>query len=210
MKECFTLNSKTVAFVALMGALGNLLSWLSMMVGPLVPSIPLGIYSISVALDFSLLTTFMAAFYGGSTIGGLTGLVGGLAAAYELGFSQGNIINGLGIPVGKALTGITAGFVMQLLRLQEKRKQVLTIASTLLSYIPEGIYTVFLLLIVVPFVFETPIFILIPIVGSILIKASIEMFTEGVILALLNERKSFTNLMKSFFTSSDMNLRNED
>lgn len=196
-------SAKNVVFIAIMGALGNVLSGLSILLAPFIPSISLGPYSISVALDLSHLTTFIAALYGGPTVGGLTGLIGGLIAANEFGFSKGNLVTGFAMPVGKALTGITAGLVMQALRLQSRnRRSLFLIASTLFAYIPEAIFTAFLFLGIFPFVFGTPAFILYPIVIAILIKGTIEMFAEGGVLAALCRNQSFESSIGRFFTAS--------
>lgn len=196
-------SAKNVVFIAIMGALGNVLSGLSILLAPFIPAISLGPYSISVALDLSHLTTFIAALYGGPTVGGLTGLIGGLIAANEFGFSKGNLVTGFAMPVGKALTGITAGLVMQALRLQSRnRRSLFLIASTLFAYIPEAIFTAFLFLGIFPFVFGTPAFILYPIVIAILIKGTIEMFAEGGVLAALCRNQSFESSVGRFFTAS--------
>jgi len=117
-----TRSAKSAVFVGIMGALSNLLSGLSILLVPFLPAVPLGPYSISVAFDLSHLTTFIAALYGGSSIAGLTGLIGGMVGSYEFGFSQGNLVTGFGLPVGKALTGITAGLVMRTLGLRTGRR----------------------------------------------------------------------------------------
>jgi len=196
-------SAKNVVFIAIMGALGNVLSGLSIWLAPFIPTISLGPYSISVALDLSHLTTFIAALYGGPTVGGLTGLIGGLVAANEFGFSKGNMVTGFAMPGGKALTGITAGFIMHALSLQGRnRRWLLLIASTLLSYIPEAIFTAFLFLSIFPFVFGTPAFILYPIVIAIIIKGTIEMFAEGMVLVVLCRNQSFTSSIGRFFTAS--------
>jgi len=196
-------SAKNVVFIAIMGALGNVLSGLSILLAPFIPAISLGPYSISVALDLSHLTTFIAALYGGPTVGGLTGLIGGLIAANEFGFSKGNLVTGFAMPVGKALTGITAGLVMQALRLQSRnRRSLFLIASTLFAYIPEAIFTAFLFLGIFPFVFGTPAFILYPIVIAILIKGTIEMFAEGGVLAALCRNQSFESSVGRFFAAS--------
>lgn len=77
-----TMNSRTVVLVAVLGAFGNILSGLSIYSAPLIPAIPLGAISVSLALDLSHLSTFIGA------------LVDGGLAAYQFGFAQGNIITG--------------------------------------------------------------------------------------------------------------------
>ncbi|MFA9437556.1 MAG: hypothetical protein ACEROO_10640, partial [Candidatus Bathyarchaeota archaeon] len=83
-------------FIAIMASLGNVLSFITMQLTPIAPNIPLGPVTVSIALDISHLTTFIAAIYGGPTIGAITGAVGGLVAAFQFGFSQGNIVTGVG------------------------------------------------------------------------------------------------------------------
>jgi len=197
------LSTKNVAFIAIMGALGNILSWLSMSLTPLLPNLPLGPISISIAFDLSHLTTFIAALYGGPLVGGLTGLVGGAVAANVFGFSQGNFVTGFALPIGKALTGVAAGFVMRMLRLQTRRRhQAYVVFSTLLAYIPEGIFTLFIFLSVLPLVFRIPAVIFYSVLVGILVKASIEMLIEGAILAALSANQSFANFINSFFKPS--------
>jgi hypothetical protein len=192
-------STKNIAFIAIMGALGNILSWLSMSLTSL-PQIPLGPITLSLALDLSHLTTFITALYGGPLVGGITGLIGGAVAANVFGFSQGNLLTGFALPIGKALTGITAGFVMRPFNIKN-RHQALIVVSTVLSYIPEGIFTAFIFLIVFPMIFG-PAGFLYAFVASLLVKAFIEMFVMGVILAAFSVNKSFRSFMNGFFKSS--------
>jgi LytS/YehU family sensor histidine kinase len=194
-------SAKNLVFIGVMATLGNVLSELSIVSAPILPAVSFGPYSISLALDLSHLTTFISSLYGGPAIGGLTGLIGGLVAANEFGFSKGNIVTGLTLPLGKALTGIAAGYVMDKLGLQERRRQrVLFIASTLVSYVPEAIFTVFIFLSIFPLVFGTPASVLYLIIASILIKASIEMVAEGTVLLALSSNQGFVLMMKNFFS----------
>jgi len=208
-----TRSAKSAVFVGIMGALSNLLSGLSILLVPFLPAVPLGPYSISVAFDLSHLTTFIAALYGGPSIAGLTGLIGGMVGSYEFGFSQGNLVTGFGLPVGKALTGITAGLVMRTLGLRTgRRNRIVIVASALLSYIPEGIFTAFLFLAIFPLVFETPLFILYPIAVTIIIKGFIEMFAEGTVLSALSANQAFARFIQDFFavSKSDSSPRKQD
>jgi len=209
-REGAALSTKNVAFIAIMGALGNILSWLSMSLTPLLPNLPLGPISISIAFDLSHLTTFIAALYGGPLVGGLTGLVGGAVAANVFGFSQGNFVTGFALPIGKALTGVAAGLIMRILGLQTgRRHKAFIVISPILAYIPEGIFTVWIFLSVLPMVLATSQMpanvwyaIFYPITVTILVKASIEMLIEGAILAALSANQSFRNFINSFFKPS--------
>jgi len=56
------LSPKVLVFAAMMAALGNVLSFLSMQLAPIAPNIPLGPVSVSLALDLSHLATFIASY----------------------------------------------------------------------------------------------------------------------------------------------------
>jgi hypothetical protein len=174
-------TSKGLSFVALMAALGNVLSFISIQLSPIVPSIPLGPISFSLALDLSHLATFIASLLGGSIIGGLTGLVGGSVAAFQFGFSTGNIITGFALPLGKAMTGVVAGVLFK--RLGSGRLE--TIAVTVISYVPEAIFTAFIFVYLYPIVYGLPTAIATVIAVQIIIKAFVEMLLIGAILAYI-------------------------
>ena len=187
-----------MVFVAVMSALGNVFSFLSIKVAPLVPSMPLGVMTISLAFDLSHTTTFISSLFGGPILGGLTGLVGGLVAAYEFGFSQGNFITGFGLPVGKALTGLTAGLIMRRLNLLN-RHRLKVIAATVCSYLPEGLYTAILFIFVLQPVFHIPSLVVYILTAEILVKAFIEMVVMGLILAALLGNRGFSEYVRGFF-----------
>ncbi len=192
-------SSKGVVLIAVMSALGNVLSFISIKVSPIIPSIPLGPISVSLALDLSHVTTFIAALFGGPALGGLTGAIGGLVAAYEFGFSKGNLITGFGLPVGKALTGVTAGLVMRAFGLLDGRR-LLTVPSTVISYVPEALFTAFLFIVVFPPVFGLPLWLANLIAAQIIAKAFFEMVVMGLIVAALLGNRGFTEYVKGFFT----------
>jgi len=194
-----TRSSKVVVFVAVMSALGNVLSFLSIKVAPVMPSIPLGLIHVSVALDMSHVATFIAALFGGPAVGGLTGMVGGLVAAYEFGFSKGNIITGFGLPLGKAMTGVMAGLIFRSLGVLDGRRLRMVLA-TLASWIPEAGFTSILFLVIFPPVFGLPIFVARLITVEILVKAAVEMVIMGLILAALLGNRGFTEYVKGAFT----------
>jgi predicted membrane protein len=196
MKE--TLTPKKLTFIALMAALGNVLSFISIRLAPLVPSIPLGPTSFSLALDLSHMSTFIAAFFGGPVVGGLTALIGSLVAAFEFGFSQGNFISGFGLPVGKALTGITAGLLMR--RLVVDGKRVTMVVSTVVSYIPEGIVTYLIFMYLFPLFIPGSIFWVAALTVQVLVKATIEMVVMGVLLAAMLGNQGFTQYVRGSFS----------
>jgi LytS/YehU family sensor histidine kinase len=190
------LESKALIFAAIMASLGNALSFLSTQLAPIAPNIPLGPIQVSLALDFSHLSTFIAALFGGPVVGGLTGLVGGLVAAFEFGFSKGNLVTGFGLPLGKALTGITAGFLFSKLYNSTRTRMII---STVVSYIPEGLLTIVLFRYLLPLYIALPKSIATTIGVQIVIKAFIEMIILGVLLIVINNNLGFKSYVKSYF-----------
>ncbi len=192
------LNSKRIVFVAVMAALGNVLSALSIQLSPGLPSIPLapGV-TFSLALDLSHVTTFIAALFGGPAIGGLTGLVGGLVAAFEFGFSQGNLITGFGLPLGKAMTGVAAGLLMP--RLGVSRNHPRSVVATVASYVPEAAFTAMVFLYLLPLFYGLPMFMANLVTVEILVKAFVEMVVMGTVLALMLGNRGFTQYVEAYF-----------
>jgi len=193
-----TRSSKVIVFVAVMGALGNVLSFISIKAAPLLPHIPLGPISVSVAIDLSHVATFIAALFGGPAVGGLTGLVGGAVAANEFGFSQGNIITGFGLPVGKAMTGFMAGLIIRYFGIMEGRR-IRIVLVTLASWVPEGVFTSLLFLVIFPPVYGMPVMVAKIITAQILVKAIVEMIVMGLILAGLLGNRGFTEYVRGVF-----------
>lgn len=193
-------GSKNLTFVAVMAALGNVLSFVSIRMAPILPSIPLGPISVSLALDLSHLSTFIAALFGGPLLGGLTGLIGGSVAAFEFGFSKANIITGIGLPLGKAMTGVTAGFILGRMNLFQGQK-LSKVLATAISYVPEGLFTAFIFIKVLPVFFPmTPLSFLIPFTVQIIVKAFFEMIVLGLILVTIVNNQGFTGYIRGVFT----------
>lgn len=193
------MTSKYIVFMAVMGALGNVFSVLSINSAPLIPSIPIGAMSVKLNLDLSHLSTLISALIGGPIVGAGTGLIGGAVAAYEFGFSQGNYITAFALPIGKAMTGLTAGFLISILGFFKRRKSIFFIPTTLIAYIPEAIFTAFLFLIVFPRAFSMPLFVVYPITAQVLVKAFIEMTVIGVIIASLLSNDGFKEFTSGIF-----------
>jgi len=176
-----------------MAALGNVLTFISIQLSPIVPSIPLGPVSFSLALDLSHIATFTAALLGGPVVGGLTGLVGGFVAAFQFGFSQGNIITGIGLPLGKAMTGIVAGILFR--RINTGMLKTLTV--TAISYIPEAIFTAVIFVYLYPIFYGLPTEIAVVIATQIIVKAFGEMLIIGVILSYIANSSGFRAFRRS-------------
>ncbi|TFH18947.1 hypothetical protein E4H04_01790 [Candidatus Bathyarchaeota archaeon] len=190
------LGSKSLTFIATMAALGNVLSLVSTQLTPIAPNIPLGPVSVSLALDISHLTTFIAALFGGPIVGGVTGAVGGLVAAFEFGFSKGNLVTGIGLPLGKAMTGLTAGWLFKRYQVDSMVKAA---ALTVTAYIPEAILTLILFRYLLPVVMGLPIGIATAIGFQIIVKACVEMVILGVLLVKITSNKGFKGYAESYF-----------
>ena len=190
------LGSRSLTFIAIMAALGNVLSFITTQLAPIAPNIPLGPVSVSLALDISHLTTFIAALLGGPVVGGITGAVGGVVAAFEFGFSKGNFVTGFGLPLGKALTGIAAGIVFQRYDLDSWLRAALL---TMVSYIPEGMLTLVLFRYLLPPVTGMPIGVATLIGYQIVVKAFIEMILLGLLLKQITGNAGFKAYVESYF-----------
>ena len=180
-----------------MAALGNVLSFISLQLAPIAPNIPLGPVSVSLAFDLSHLATFVAALFGGPIIGGMTGLIGGLVAAFEFGFSKGNVVSGIAIPIGKALTGVVAGLIIK--RVDYKTRGWMLVAATTVSYLPEAAFTAIIFTMLYPVLFALPQIVANTITVQILVKAFVEMVVLGIILMGLVRNGAFIGYSKSFF-----------
>jgi hypothetical protein len=192
------IGSKALVFAAMMAALGNVLSFLSTQLAPIAPNIPLGPVSVSLAIDLSHLTTFIAALFGGPIIGGVTGLVGGFVAAFEFGFSKGNLITGFGLPLGKAMTGVAAGYLFKVL--YKNGSLTSTIATTISSYLPEAVLTYVLFRYLLPPVMGVTEAIGVAIVTPILVKAFAEMIVLGIILTGVVNNLGFKSYAQGYFS----------
>jgi hypothetical protein len=188
------LETKYITFIAIMAALGNVLSFLTTQLVPLAPNIPIGPISVSLALDISHLSTFIAAIFGGPVVGGITGAIGGLVAAFEFGFSKGNIVTGIGLPLGKAMTGVSAGILFNRYKLQSL---IASVGLTVTSYIPEAILTIILFRYLLPSLMGLPIGIATLIGAQIIVKAFFEMIILGIILLIIIRNQGFEGYLKN-------------
>jgi len=184
------MDTKRLTFVLMMGALGSALFAISYYAGPVAPGI---------ALDFSLLAVLIAGFYAGPTTGFVAGIIAGILPGIMFGpMGMGGVAGLFGLPLGKALSGLTAGLIAKGLKLgQRPRSSLLGMPSTYLSYVPEAIFTyayfVFLLGIATGgTVFFT----------SILPKALVEVTIIGVIISALMGNTGFSNFVRAHFTKS--------
>jgi LytS/YehU family sensor histidine kinase len=183
------MNTKRLTFAIMMGALGSALFAISYYAGPIAPGI---------ALDFSLIAIFIAGFYGGPITGFITGILAGILPGIMFGpMGMGGAAGLIGLPLGKALSGLTSGLIARSLNLgQKQRSSLFGIPATYLSYIPEAIFTyTYFILIMASIEIGGNIFF-----TAILPKAMVEVTIIGVIIAALMGNNGFNGFVRAHFT----------
>jgi hypothetical protein len=192
-------SSKKVVFVALMAALGNVMFVASQTV----------FKTTQIALDLSHVGTHIAAIFGGPWIGLATGLLVGIGPGLYFGYVGGSLglLGLIGLPVGKALTGFTVGYLGRVFKVGEsKYSSWKIIPLTLLGYVPEAIFTALY--------FESLIVLLLPdvaaffisifgsldvLVISILMKGWVEMALMSIFMGALTGNNGFADFMRQHF-----------
>ena len=186
------MDTRKITFVTMMAALGNVLFLISFHLGPIAPG---------VAFDFSLTTTFIAAFYGGPILGLVTGLFVGLFPGIYFGpLGTGAWLGLVGLPIGKALTGLTAGLLAKKLDLGVKgRSSLLAAPVVLLAYVPECLFTVAYFTYLMPYFIGGGGF---GMLFFILPKAWVEIIIIGVLMAALVGNYGFISFINRFFAAA--------
>jgi riboflavin transporter FmnP len=184
------MDTKKLTLALMMGALGNVLFLLSYVIGQIAPG---------VAFDFSLIGVFIAGLYGGPAVGLTAGAIAGILPGIMFGpLGTGGVLGLVGLPIGKALTGLTIGLLGQGLNIhQRSHTSIITIPTIIASYIPEGIFTYFyfsnLLLLFLNQQVGTA-FIL-----TILAKAVVEVIIMSLIIAALIGNRGFNEFIGAHF-----------
>jgi len=183
------LSSRVIALTAMMGALGNTLS-----------AVSIGLTKVGqIGLDLSHVATFIAAIYGGPFMGFLVGLIGGFVPGLYFGPMGGLAWLGfVGLPVGKSLTGLTTGVFYKLFNVsQRKHPSLFTVPVVLVGYAPECLFTAFFFLVLVPYFLG---WVSVSLLIYILIKAWIEIALMGVFMGALAGNGGFSDFMINFLT----------
>jgi len=189
------MNSKQITFIAIMSALGLVLSSISLNIAPFLSNIGQG----GAALDLSHIATFIAAIFGGPAVGAIVGFLGSLYAGYYFGYVMGSLgmLSVIALPIGKALTGLTAGFIYKKLGVHgSSRSSILTVPLTLISYIPECLYTVAYFIFIVPYFYGIVMSFMIPIVIP---KAWIEITVMSILMGALAGNVGFKEFITKVF-----------
>jgi riboflavin transporter FmnP len=130
------MDTKKFAFAIMMGALGSAFFAVSFYLVPIAAGIN---------LDFSLLAVFIAGFFGGPIVGAVAGLIAGILPGIMFGpLGFGGVLGLIGLPFGKALSGLASGFISKSLRIgsENQRSSILGVPTSFLSYVPEAFFTV--------------------------------------------------------------------
>ncbi len=190
------MGAKQTAFIAIMSALGMILSMVSLNIGLVSIMVP---GQGAAAIDLSHVATFVAAIFGGPYVGAIVGFLSGIYAGYYFGYVVGGLgfLSLLGVPIGKALTGLFAGFLYKRLGVgNSSRHSILAVPTTLLSYVPECVYTISYFLYMVTLVSGQAMAFMIPIVIP---KAWIEIAIMGFIMSALAGNTGFREFINRFF-----------
>ncbi|MFW6117054.1 MAG: ECF transporter S component [Thermoproteota archaeon] len=187
------MEAKQVSFMIMMGVLGNVLFMISNFLN----------LGAGISFDLSHIATYIAGFYGGPLIGFISGIFVGLMPGIVYGpMGNGALLGLIGLPLGKGLTGLTAGLLASRLRLgKRKYTYLLLLPSTLVAYIPEVLFTYAYFAYLLPillggggaFLF----FAVIP-------KALTEITIIAFLMSALRKNSGFNDFVARFFASSPL------
>ncbi len=186
------LNSRTVTFTAVMVAVANALSALS-----------IGLTRVGqVGFDLSHVATFIGAIYGGPILGFLIGLLGGIVPGIHFGPLGGLAWLGLiGLPIGKSLTGLTTGTLYKVFDIRRRANpSLLTIPVVLLGYVPECLFTILFFITLVPYFLGPQPWVTLSTLTFILVKAWVEISIMSALMGALTGNLGFSSLVTSILT----------
>jgi LytS/YehU family sensor histidine kinase len=193
------MNAKTTASIAMMSALGTLLSAFSLHVT----------FGGGAALDLSHIATFVAAIFGGPLIGAIVGFTCGIYAGYYFGYVAGTlgILSVISMPLGKGLTGLVAGLLYKKLKIGSSSKaSTLTVPIVLLSYVPECLFTIAYFLTIVPYFYGYSMAFMIPLVIP---KAWIEITVMSLMMGALAGNIGFKEFISRSLSTKVTQLRSQ-
>ncbi len=185
---------RSLALVASMGALGNILGVIPIALGQIpTPGVS------QVALDFSSVVVVVVAIFLGWKLGALTGLIAGIGPMVMFGYVLGStgLITVL-LPVGKAMTGLFVGGIAQTLGNARKLRAPFVFTAVLLGFIPEAILIWFYFQSIVPFFIATGRFWAPALALPVLVKAWGEMIIIGFITVTLIGNEGFRMFLRKF------------
>jgi riboflavin transporter FmnP len=192
-------SSRKIVFLAIMAALGNVMFVISQTIFKVT----------QIALDLSHIGTLIAAVYAGPLAGFVVGLLVGIGPGIYFGYIGGSL-GWLGVatlPIGKAMTGAAVGYLVKIFDVRNSKYSSWKMAfATLVGYIPECIYTIFVFEVLVTLFLPDVAAFFISIFGSmwilvlsILAKAWVEMCLLGFFMGALIGNSGFNDFVSRIF-----------
>jgi len=172
------MRARPIAFIALMGALGNVFGFFP------IP-IPTGGLPVSIVVNFSQLPALLTAVGVGPVEGGLVGFLSMLATTVLY------IKNPL-VPFGNFILGYAVGYFSKRLR---------PLVSCLLGEAVESPFLWVSMVVWSGMIMGIPLEALIPIIATVNIKAFVEVFLDSLVVELLVSREDMRKSLKSFTLS---------
>lgn len=185
------LDSKNIAFISLMGTLGNILFIISNYLGQIAPG---------VSIDLSHIPTFIASLYGGPLLGFLTGMLVGVLPGIQYGplSPHGFWLTIILLPIGKSLTGLTAGLICKILGVNRSDcRSLIIVPLVLASYIPECLYTIFYFIMLLPILAGIG---AASMLAFILPKAWVEILFMSILMAALKGNNGFNSFVATLIS----------
>ena len=181
----------SLALVASMAALGNLLGVVSVALGRIpTPGVS------QVALDFSSVPIVVMAIFFGWRLGSLTGLIAGIGPAIMFASNTGPIT--ILFPVGKAITGFAIGMIAQLLKSDYRQRSYFVLLAVWIGFIPEAVLTWFYFQTLVPLFVSGGSFWAPALAIPVLIKGWFEMTIIGFLTVALVGNEAFKIFLGKF------------
>lgn len=181
----------SLALVASMAALGNLLGVVSVALGRIpTPGVS------QVALDFSSVPIVVMAIFFGWRLGSLTGLIAGIGPAIMFASNTGPIT--ILFPVGKAITGFAIGIIAQSLKSDYRQRSYVVLLAVWIGFIPEAVLTWFYFQNLVPLFVSGGSFWAPALAIPVLIKGWFEMTIIGFLTVALVGNEAFKIFLGKF------------
>ena len=184
-------STSSLALVASMAALGNLLGVVSVALGRIpTPGVS------QVALDFSSVPIVVMAIFFGWRLGSLTGLIAGIGPAIMFASNTGPIT--ILFPVGKAITGFAIGIMAQALKSDYRQRSYFVLLAVWIGFIPEAVLTWFYFQNLVPLFVSGGSFWAPALAIPVLIKGWFEMTIIGFLTVALVGNEAFKIFLGKF------------
>ena len=184
-------STSSLALVASMAALGNLLGVVSVALGRIpTPGVS------QVALDFSSVPIVVMAIFFGWRLGSLTGLIAGIGPAIMFASNTGPIT--ILFPVGKAITGFAIGIIAQSLKSDYRQRSYFVLLAVWIGFIPEAVLTWFYFQNLVPLFVSGGSFWAPALAIPVLIKGWFEMTIIGFLTVALVGNEAFKIFLGKF------------